>query len=135
MKTPFERENAGSMTRHNLLFEKPEWKAFDKSRRVRELGSFVVGAVRSHHDYLHNTIKPVPVPGVVVLDAMYEFGREYVGWQNDRTRIDRILDNMIGFAKATRSPEQCHQMIEVATSIEAQMGVLAFMKNIKPRYE
>jgi len=131
VKLPFDRQNAEAITRHHLLFEKPQWEYYEASRSVSRLGSFVVGAVRSHHDYLHATFKPVPVPGFKVLDILYGIGKAFSGFHNDQERTDQILEEMIGFAKSTPSPEQCHDMLGVAVSIEAQMSLLGLMKGIK----
>ncbi len=130
MIPPFERQHAKSMTRHHLLFEKPEWKASQKSREVHEMGAYVVGAVRFSHDYLHLVVRPVIVPGVKVLDVMHDLGHEYASWHNDADRTSKILDNIAYFARTTRSPQQANEAIQVATSIEAQMSLLGFMNNI-----
>ena len=136
MKTPFQRQHAGRETRHHLLFEKPQWIAQPRSKQVRELGAYVVGAKRAPHDYLHSVIQPVPVPTANVLDAMMDIGREYVGWQSDQDRIDRMMDSFTGYAIGTRSPENAHGMLTVMSSIEAQMAVIGLHKGIRGiRYE
>jgi hypothetical protein len=135
MKTPLERQHAGRDTRHHLLFEKPTWKANPKSRQVHEMGSYIIGMKRAPHDYLHSVIQPVPVPTSDVLDCMFEVGREYVGWQNDANRIDRMMDAFTGYAKGTRSPENAHGMLTVMSSLEAQMAIAGLHKGIRPRYE
>lgn len=131
MQPPFERQQAHRTTRHHLLYEKPEWKAERKSQRVHELGSFIVRAIRAPHDYVHQVVKPVPVPNFAVLDVMYDIGREHIGIQNDADRIAKMLKDMTGFAETVPSPYQAHDMLEVATSINAQMSVLNFMKGIR----
>lgn len=135
MKTPYQRLHANRETRHHLLFEKPVWTATPMAKQVRELGSYVVGVRRAPHDYLHQTITPPQVPVRPVLDAMFEIGREYAGWQNDQDRIDRMMDTFAGFAQATRSPEQADHMLGIMTSIEAQMAVVGLFKGLRPRYE
>lgn len=133
--TPLRRQHATRETRHHLLFEKPQWTSRDKPKQVRELGAYVIGIKRAPHDYLHTVVKPVPVPVNPVLDAMFEFGREYNGWQNDNDRLERILDNMTGFAKSVRSPEQADGMWQVATSIQAQLAIANYFRGAAPRYE
>lgn len=135
MKTPFQRAHRASETRHHLFFEKPEWNATEASKRVRELGSFVIGIRRAPHDYLHRTMDSVAVPVKPVLDAVYELGREYVGHQNDSDRLERILDGMTGYAKSVRSPEQADGMWSLATTISAQLAIAEFWRGAKPRYE
>lgn len=135
MKPFFERQHAKKETRHHLLFEKPQWTADPAAKRVRELGSYVIGARRDTHDYLHSVIQPVFVPVRPVLDAMMEIGREYVGWQNDATRIESILDTMAGYAIGTHSPQQAHDMTSIMTSINAQMSVIDLHRGMRPRYE
>ena len=135
MNIPFERPHANSITRHHLLFEKPEWKKRTRSKEVHQLGSFIVDVVRSDHDYLHNIIKPVPVPGLPVLNVMRDIGYAYSENDNDANRVEYMLDDLIDFAKFTTSPQQCHEMLEVATSLDAQMCILGFMKAIGPYYE
>lgn len=134
MQLPFERQHAFKMTKHHLLFEKPQWEARPKSRAVRLMGSYVVGAVRAPHDYLHDVIKPVSVPSLPVLKLLEDVGRTYQLWANDNERIDQILEELIGFANFTTSPQQCHETIEVATSIEAQMAILGIMKGVNYRH-
>jgi len=131
MKLPFDRQNAETITRHHLLFEKPQWESYQRSRDVSQLGSFVVAAVRSHHDYLHATFKPVPVPGYKVLDTLYDMGKAHSSFRNDQERTNQMLEEMVGFARSTPSPEQCHDMLGVAVSIEAQMSLLGLMKGLK----
>lgn len=132
MTPPFERQQAYRTTRHHLLFEKPEWRAKPKSKTVHELGSFIVAAVRAPHDYVHIAMKPVPVPDMPVLSFMHDLGKEYSGWQNDNNRISAMVSEMSNFAITARSPQQSHEMIQVITSIEAQMCVINLMKGIKP---
>jgi len=133
MTPPFERQQADSLTRHHLLFERPEWIAGTESRQVRQLGAFVVGASRSTHDYLHNVIKPLHVPSRPVLSVVHDLGREYSGWSSDSDRISHILEEMVGFARSTPSPQLCHETLDIAVSLDAQMGIINFMKTIKPR--
>lgn len=135
MKTPFQRLHARNDTRHHLFFERPEWNSTESSKRVRELGSFVIAVKRAPHDYLHQHIKPPTVPVKPVLDAAFELGREYVGWQNDQDRLDRILDGMTGFAKSTRSPEQADGMWNLCTSISGQLAIVNYFRGAQPRYE
>lgn len=135
MKAPFSREHARRDTRHHLLFEKPQWNLTDSSKRVRELGSYVIGVKRGAHDYLHQVIKPVEVPTKPVLDFMFEVGREYVGWQNDQDRLDRILDGLTGFAKSHRSPEVADSAWHIAASISGQLAVVSYFRDVQPRYE
>lgn len=135
MRTPFTRHHARSNTRHHLFFEKPDWNANHYSQRVRELGTFVVAVKRAPHDYLHSHIQPPAVPVKAVCDAAFELGREFVGWQNDNDRLDRVLDGMTGFAKAARSPEQADGMWNLCTSISGQLAVVNFFKAAQPRYE
>jgi hypothetical protein len=99
------------------------------------MGGYVVGCIRSHHDYIHENIQPVPVPGLRVLDTMYEIGRESIGLQNDQNRMKHILDGLVGYAMSPGSAQECHDMLRVATSIEAQMSILGLMRGIKPKYE
>lgn len=131
MQLPYKRQNALIETRHHLLFERPQWEARPKSKRVRLLGSYVVGMVRAPHDYLHDAIKPVPVPSLPVLNVMEDIGRSYSGWRDDDQRMDQIVTELMGFAMFTSSPQQCHETIEVATSIEAQMAVVGLMRHVK----
>lgn len=135
MREPFERQHARRDTRHHLFFNKPEWNAFPSSQRVRELGSFVVGVKRAPHDYLHQHITPPVVPPKPVLDATFEIGREYIGWQNDNDRLELILDGMVGFAKSHRRPEMADGMWHLASSIQAQLAIAQFFKGAAPRYE
>ena len=135
MKPPLKRMHASSETRHHLLFEKPEWTARHKAKRVRELGAYVVGVKRAPHDYLHAAVQPVPVPNNQVLDAMFEIGREYVGWQNDQNRIESMMDCFAGYAKGTKSPHQAHDMLSIMTSLDAQMSIIGMFKDLRPRYE
>lgn len=95
------------------------------------MGSYVVGMVRAPHDYLHDAMKPVPVPGLPVLKVMEEVGRAYQLWRDDDERMNQILIDLVGFATFTSSPQQCHETLEVATSIEAQMAIVGLMKHVK----
>ena len=133
MKTPLERPNPDKMTRHHLLFEKPEWNSHHQSKTVRELGAYVVGVRRAPHDYLHGIIKPVYVPHIAVLSMMHDLGKQNSGIQNDQTKTDNIVEEMFHFARTTYSPEQAHDALHVATSIEAQMSIIAITKNITAR--
>lgn len=136
MRTPLQRMHANRETRHHLLFEKPEWTAQPRPKQVRELGAYVVGVKRAPHDYLHATIQPVPVPTNDVLDAMMDIGREYVGWQNDQDRLDRMNDSFTGYAIGTRSPENAHGMLTIISSIEAQLAIIGTFQAMRGiRYE
>jgi hypothetical protein len=126
MRPPFERRDARLATRHHLLHEKPEWHARSKSQQVSLLGSYVVGIIRAPHDYLHTTIKPVPVPGPRVLDTMMDLGKEYSGWSNDQRRIGAIVDEMVHFAETARSPHIADEALTVATSLAGQMAIVEF---------
>lgn len=135
MKPVFKRNHARTETRHHLLFEKPAWTRTDSARQVRELGSYVIGVKRAPHDYLHQTIQPPQVPPKPVLDAMFEIGREYVGWQSDHDRLDRILDGLTGFAKSHRSPEIADGAWHIASNLAGQMAVVEYFKSAEPGYE
>lgn len=131
MQLPFERQHCEKMTRHHLLFEKPQWEARPKSTAVRQMGTFVVGVVRAPHDYVHAALKPVPVPGIEVLKVMEDIGHSYQLWHDDEQRIEAVINELVGFANFTHSPRQCHEALEVVTSIEAQMAVIGLMRSIK----
>lgn len=135
MKPPLQRLHAKRDTRHHLLFEKPAWTATESAKRVRELGSYVVSVRRAPHDYLHQVVTPPQVPSKPVLDAMFEMGREYVGWQNDQDRLDRILDGLTGFAKAHHSPEIADGAWHIAASLSGQLAIVQYFKGAQPRYE
>lgn len=133
--TPFERQQANRMTRHHLFYEKPNWQA-PKAKSVRELGSFVISVPRAPHDYVHFTIPGIKPPQPKVLDVLMEVGREYQGWQNDNDRLDRITDTLAGYAQATRSPHEAHEVLTVMSSIEAQMAIVGLFKGMRGlRYE
>lgn len=135
MTPPFERQQAFRNTRHHMLFEKPQWKARPKAQEVHQHGSYIIGLSRARHDYLHSVIKPVPVPHNAVLDTMMDIGKTYSGWQNDNDRVERMLDDLVGEAKAHPSPEKAHQLWEVSTSLAGQLAVVQFFKGAEPRYE
>ena len=130
-KTPHQRPNASKETRHHLLFEKPEWTHWQRPKQVRELGSYIVGVKRAPHDYIHQVVKPVDIPPPGVLDVMMDVGREYIGWQNDQNRIDRMMDTFAGYAIGTRSPQNAEGMLHVMSSIEAQMSIIGLFKGIR----
>ena len=131
MQLPYHRKDAFRQTRHHLLFEKPYWEATPRSRDVRQMGSYIVSVVRAPHDYLHGALKPVPVPSIPVLKVMHEVGHAHQLWHDDNERIDQMLTELVGFATFTSSPQQCHEMLEVTTSIEAQMAVIGLLNHLK----
>jgi len=95
------------------------------------MGTYVVGVVRAPHDYLHGAMKPVPVPGIEVLKVMEDIGHSYQLWHDDDQRIERVVDELVGFANFTSSPRQCHETLEVVNSIEAQMAIIGLMRSIE----
>lgn len=135
MTPPFERAQANRNTRHHLLPKEPWWGQ-PKPREVSQLPAFIMNAARAPHDYLHLVTKPPIIPVRPVLNMMYEVGREYShGWNDDKSRLDRMMDCFAGYAQATRSPEQAHGTLAVMASLESQMSVIEMFKGLRPRYE
>ena len=121
--TPSLRPRANSVERHHMLYTKRHWLQTPQAQATRNLPAYSIDMQRKYHDLLHQVIAPPQRPTPKVVEAMYDIGydQEHTGL-NERARMDRIIDTMAGFAIATHSPEQSDQMLEVMSSLEAQMG-------------
>lgn len=56
--------------RHHLLFPRQEWELRPQSKRLREMGGFIVTMLRTDHDEMHREVDIVPVPSHNTLMAI-----------------------------------------------------------------
>lgn len=132
--TPSQRPRANSIERHHMFYTRRHWIATPQAQAVRNLPAYSIDMPRAWHDRLHQVIAPPQRPVPKVLEAIYDIGFEYTENKfDDKSRIDRIIDTMAGFAIGTKSPEQSDQMLEVMSSLEAQMGVHGLWKSMRPQ--
>lgn len=123
-------------SKHHMLHTRRDWNSTIEGREVRRLNAYQINLPSDWHERLHVVTDRIVPPVKPVLEALHDFGTAYQGneWHDPQTRMPNLIDNMVGYATATRSPEEADQMLDVAASIEAQMGVYGLWKSTRPQY-
>ena len=132
MRTPSIRPRANAIERHHMLYTKSHWIQTPMAQATRNLPAYSISLPRQWHDRLHMVVTPPQRPTNQVVDALYNIGFEADMALDEKGRMDRMIDSMAGFAISNTSPESADQMLEVMSSLEAQMGVYGLWKSMRP---
>lgn len=130
--TPSIRKNAHEIDRHHMNWRHKNWiHASETHRQVKEMGAFIIHLPRHWHDRLHVVLEPLAPPNEHVVNALGEIGTEHATWNDDGTRIESMLDDMVGYARTELSPERSDGMLEVASHYSAQLGVYQLSRSVR----